>query len=46
MEWAPFKCLFWSAKDSIVKLMFPITSSVSLWYRLCYKDIQQQQQQQ
>ena len=33
------KCLIWKANDSVVKLMVSITSSVSLWYRLCYKKL-------
>lgn len=32
MESAPYKCLFRKANDSIVKLMFSITSGVSLGY--------------
>ena len=36
MERAPFKCLFWKANDSIVKLTVSITGSGSLWYRPCY----------
>ena len=39
MEWAPFKCLFWNANDSIIKLTVPITSGVPLWYRPCYKNM-------
>ena len=31
IKWAPFKCLFWNANDSIVNLM------VSLGYSSCYK---------
>ena len=30
MEWGPFKCLFWNANDSFVKLMISITSAASL----------------
>ena len=37
MEWAPFKCLFCTANDSIAKLMVSITSGVSSWYKPCYK---------
>ena len=37
MEWAPWKCLFWSANDSFVKLMVSIITGVSFWYRTCYK---------
>ena len=33
------KCLFWNANDSIVKLMVSITIGVSLWYRPCYKNM-------
>ena len=39
IEWLPFKCLFWNASDSIVKLTVYITSSVSLRYRTCYKNM-------
>ena len=39
MEWLPFKCLFWNASDSIVKLTVYITSSVSLRYRTCYENM-------
>ena len=38
-EWVPFKCLYWNTNDLYIKLMFSITSSVSLWYRPCYKNI-------
>ena len=38
-EMSTIKCLFWKANDSIVKLMVSITSGVSLWYRLCYKNM-------
>ena len=31
------RCLFWNANDSMVKLMVSVTSTVSFWYRLCYK---------
>ena len=36
-EARPFKCPFWNANDSIVKLVVSIASGVSLWYRPCYK---------
>ena len=39
MEWVPLKCLFWNPNDSFVKLMVSITSIVCLWYRPCYKNM-------
>ena len=38
IEWAPLKCLFWKANDSIMKLMISITSGISLWHR-SYKNM-------
>ena len=35
----PFKCLFLNANDSVLKLMLSVTSGVSLWYRPCYKNV-------
>ena len=39
MTLAPFKCLFWNANNSIVKLMVSMTNGVSLGYRPCYKNM-------
>ena len=39
MKWASFKCIFWNANDSAVKLMVFITSDISLQYRPCYKNM-------
>ena len=36
MELALFKCLFWKANDSFVKLMISISSGVYLQDGLCY----------
>ena len=33
MDWEPFKCLFWNANESTVKLIVSITSGATLWYR-------------
>ena len=37
MVWAPFKCLFWNANHTIVKLMVSITSDDSSRYKPCQK---------
>ena len=39
MEWASFKCLFWNANGSVVKLMISVTSEVSLWYIPCHENM-------
>ena len=38
LRW-PFKCLFWNRNDSFIKFMVSITSSISLRYRSCYKNM-------